>query len=64
MASSITELRKELQVIFKELRSGKLEPKQAKEMNNAAGKIIGTIKVQLEYSHLRGDKPVIAFLDE
>jgi len=61
MASSITELRNELQVIFRELRDGKLEPRQAKEMNNAAGKIIGTLKVELEYSHLRGEKPKIAF---
>ena len=64
MASSIAELRTELQVIFRELRDGKLEPKQAKEMNNAAGKIIGTLKVELEYAHLRGDKPDIAFLDD
>ena len=33
-------------------------------MNNAAGKIIGTVKVELEYSHLRGEKPNIAFLDD
>lgn len=35
---------------------------QVKEMANVAGKVIGTLKLQLEYSMLRGERPVIEFL--
>lgn len=63
MTSEIEKLRDDLRVVFEQLKSGELEPGQAKEMNNAAGKIIGTLKVQLEYASLRGDRPKIAFLD-
>lgn len=63
MANNIAELRKELTSIFQELRAGTLAAKDAKEMNNAAGKIIGTCKVQIEYATLREDKPRIEFLE-
>jgi len=59
---SITELRNELAAVFKGLKDGTLEPKQAVEMNNAAGKIINTVKVQLEYAELRKETPNIPFM--
>jgi len=59
---SMTELRDELCKVFKGLGSGAVDPKVASEMNNSAGKIINTAKVQLEYASLRGEKPNIAFL--
>lgn len=61
---SIAELRKQLCEIFDDLRSGKLAAKDAKEANNAAGKIIGSLKVQLEYATLKEDVPSIPFLEE
>jgi len=60
--TTITGLRKELMIAFEGLRDGSLEPKIAKEMNNASGKIISTAKIQLEYANLRGKKPSIPFL--
>jgi hypothetical protein len=33
-----------------------------KELSNAAGKIIGTCKVQIEYAHARKEVPNIEFL--
>jgi len=33
-------------------------------MTNAAGKILGTIKAQMEYSAMRGEEPEIPFLGE
>lgn len=62
MVKNVEELRKELCDVFDGLRNGTLQAKEAKEMNNAAGKIIGSIKVELEYAHLRDEKPEIAFL--
>lgn len=31
-------------------------------MTNAAGKVLGTVKAQLEYSMLKGEEPDIPFL--
>lgn len=59
---NITDLRKELCKTFEGLRDGLIEPKIATEMNNSAGKIIHTVKVQLEYASLAGKKPSIVFI--
>jgi len=61
---SMTDLRNELAAVFEGLKNGTLEPKQAVEMNNAAGKIINTVKVQLEYAELRNETPSIPFMSE
>ena len=50
----VRKLRAELCEIFDGLRAGTLDPKEAKETNNTAGKIIGSVKLELEYAHLRG----------
>lgn len=60
---NIVEVREQLTEVFKDLRSGILEPKVAAELNNSAGKIINTIKVELEYFALRKEKPKIKFLE-
>ncbi len=59
---TIRELREELAEVFKGLKSGAMEMKLAAEMNNAAGKMINTVRTQLEYHKLRKDKPQIDFL--
>ncbi len=59
----MTELRKELTVLFSGLRDGEIDVKTASEMNNCAGKIINTTKAQLEYYNLSGEKPKIPFLE-
>ena len=60
---NINEVRKELCDAFKDLRSGNLEVKQAAEMSNMAGKIINSIKVELEYAALKKEAPNIQFLN-
>lgn len=60
---NITEMRNNLAALYSDLKSGSIEPKMASEMNNTAGKIINTLKVELVYAELRKEKPVIAFLD-
>ncbi len=60
----ITDLRDDLLKVYEDLRSGKLEPREVKELNNTAGKVIASAKVQLEYASLRGEKPEIDFLNK
>ena len=59
----IKSLRDDLCVLFEDLKSGNIEAKNAKEINNAAGKIINSLKVELEYAALRNELPDIEFLN-
>ena len=63
MVKNIAELRQELAKVFEQLRSGVLSPKHAKELNNAAGKIINSCKVQIDYANMREEKVQIDFLE-
>ena len=64
---NIAELRDELFKVFEELRDGSLTPKQAAEINNCAGKIINSVKVELDYHALRhaikDNPPTIKFIE-
>jgi hypothetical protein len=60
---NIRDLRDGLLKVFMDLKNDTLEVRAASEMNNAAGKIVNTVKVQLEYSALRKEKPAIDFLE-
>jgi hypothetical protein len=61
-AKNIEELRQDLLGAFDWVKGDPRRANQVKEMSNAAGKVIGTIKVQLEYAALREEKPEIPFL--
>jgi hypothetical protein len=58
----MTELRDALLDSFEQLRQDPKRMLQARELANEAGKIIGTVKAQLEYSLLRGEEPEIPFM--
>lgn len=60
--NTITELRDGLLAVFDGLRSGTMEAKDAIEINNTAGKIISSAKVELAHYALRGETPNIRFL--
>lgn len=60
---NIVVLRNELCELFENLKLGDIEPHIASEMNNSAGKIIHTLKVQLEYAALKNEKPEIEYLN-
>lgn len=62
MTATIKEIRDDLIDVFNKLKSGELDPKHAVEINNTAGKIISSAKVQLAYHALRGESPNIPFL--
>ena len=60
--TTICDIREQLIDVFNGLRDGSVEIKDAVEINNTAGKIINTAKVQIAYSALRGEVPNIPFL--
>ena len=60
--TTITDIRNDLIKVFNGLRDGTMEAKDAFEVNNTAGKIISSAKVQLAYAALRGERPDIEFL--
>lgn len=60
---NINELRNELTKLYGDIKTGDVDVKKAKEMNNSAGKIINSVKAELEYAELRKEKPEIGFLN-
>lgn len=58
----INELREQLLEAFDWIKSDPRRANQVKEMVNAAGKALGTIKAQIEYAVLKGEEPDIPFL--
>jgi hypothetical protein len=56
---NITELRKDLFSVYEGVRAGTVDVKVAKELSNSAGKIINSIRIQLEYAAQRDVKPNI-----
>ena len=58
----ISELRDQLLDAFQWVKEDPRRANQVKEMTNAAGKVLGTVKAQLEYAMLRQEKPSIEFL--
>lgn len=63
MQMTITDVRNDLLNVFAGLRDGTMEAQDAVEINNTAGKIISSAKVQLAYHALRSERPEIPFLD-
>lgn len=61
---NITELRQSLTDNYSLLKDGKMDIKLGKELSNAAGKIINSLKVELEYNSLLGIKNKIEFLEQ
>jgi hypothetical protein len=60
---NIEKVRKSLSKVFEGIKDGTLDVKSASEMNNAAGKIIKSLAVQLDYYSLRKERPDIKFLN-
>lgn len=60
---NITELRDALALQYQKVLAGELDVKVAAELNNTAGKIINSAKVQLEYNVQTKNNKTIKFLD-
>ena len=59
---SMKEVRAKLVDLNAQLESGTLDIKTVCEMHNGIGKIINTVRTQLEYSKLRKETPQIDFM--
>lgn len=59
---NVTEMRTKLANVFAKLESGEIDTRVAKQMNNSAGKILYSIRVELEQAYLRNEKPDVDWL--
>ena len=59
---NMKDARNKLISIDERLEKGDLDLKTAAELHNGIGKIINTVRTQLEYSKLRKEKPQIDFM--
>lgn len=58
---NIHEVRKETAKVFEGMKSGEIDHKLGSELVNAVGKIIQSLKVEIEYYALREEKPTIPY---
>lgn len=61
--NNVKDLRDQLIKIFKDIKSGKIGLREAKELNNNSGKILSTAKLQMEYNAYTKSKAKIKFLE-
>lgn len=61
---NINELRQSLGDNYTQMKSGKMKIALGKELSNAAGKILNSVKVELEYAKMLNEKPDIDFLND
>ena len=60
---NMEEVRAALSDVYNGLKGGTIKPNEACEMNNACGKIINTVKMELEYAALLKERHIIQFLE-
>jgi hypothetical protein len=56
--TKISDLRNQLSDVFEGLKKGTIDVKAAKQMNNVAGTIINSLKVQLTYGNFKKKPPI------
>ncbi len=60
--TTLEELRTDLLEAYESLKADPRRINQVSELSNTAGKIIASVKVEMEYAALRGEKPDIKFI--
>jgi hypothetical protein len=60
--NNIDDLRKELIGAFEMLKKDPKRAGQVGELANTAGKVINSVKIELEYASVRKERPEIPFL--
>jgi 2,3-bisphosphoglycerate-independent phosphoglycerate mutase len=58
------DLREEMILVFDDLRAGRIEKSQAKELSNVIGKILTSAKYEYEYNKMLGKKVTIDFFEK
>lgn len=61
---TIQEVRDALSLVFAGIKDGTIKHADAAELNNSAGKIISSLKVEIEYYALRKERPNIPFMGD
>lgn len=61
--STTIELRAALCETIAAVRAKEISPDAAEAISNASGKIIASLRVELEYRRMRGEVPSLAFMD-
>ena len=61
---SVKEMRKELSSLYAKVLSGDVDKKTADSLTNIAGKMINSVKLELEYASLKKTDPNIQFLND
>jgi hypothetical protein len=61
---NIEELRVSLLDNYEQMKTKKMDLKMGKELANTAGKIINSLKVELDYNSMIGEKKKIKFLQK
>ena len=62
--TNVKELRDDLLEVYNELKCDPRRLAQAAELSNTAGKILASVKLELEYATLRGEKPTCEFIGD
>ena len=60
--SNVKELRDDLLEAYAMLKADPKRHNQVKELSNTVGKILGSLKIELEYAAIRGEQPNIPFI--
>ena len=64
VSKNINDLREILSEEITKLREGKTTPATINAITNATGKIFSSIKLQMEYAKLLGEKPDIKYIGQ
>ena len=59
---NLKELRKDLAENYTQMKAKEMDLKMGKELANTAGKILTSIKIELEYNSMMGIKEEIEFM--
>jgi hypothetical protein len=62
--TNVKELRADLLEAYAMLKADPKRHNQVKELSNTAGKILGSLKIELEYAAIRGEQPNIPFISD
>lgn len=60
---NINDLRNSLLKNYNNVLNNKVSLEKSKEITSTAGKILGTLKVELDYNKIQGNKKKIKFLE-
>lgn len=63
MITNVKQLRAALCDTIAAVRAKEITPDAAEAVSNASGKIVASIRVELEYRRMRGEVPLLGFME-